>query len=64
MYVLAPGCLGKHDKMIYGFLASIKMCPKRCNEVITRPEAGDKLQMGYKSIMRTDQWVSEWVDRG
>ena len=25
---------------------------------------GDKLQMGYKIIMRTDQWVSQWADRG
>ena len=26
---------------------------------ITRPEPGDKLQMGYKSIMLTDKWVGE-----
>ena len=28
------------------------------NNNITSPEPEDKLQMGYKSIMRTDQWVS------
>ena len=27
----------------------------------TSPGPGDKLQMGYKSIMRTDKWVSELV---
>ena len=30
----------------------------------TSLEPGDKLQIGYKSIMRTYQCVSEWVDRG
>ena len=27
------------------------------------PEHGEKLQMGYKSIMRTDEWVSLSVRR-
>ena len=30
---------------------------------ITSPEPGDKLQMRYKSIMRTDQWVTKWVSK-
>ena len=29
----------------------------------TGQEPGDKLQMGYKSIMRTDEWVSQSVSR-
>ena len=29
----------------------------------TSPEPGEKLQMGYMSIMRTGQWVSQWVGR-
>ena len=46
--------------LYFTFLLRGKIFRREWAKILTSPEPGDKLQMGFRGIMRKNQFVSEW----